>query len=73
MRLPDLRRGEAERYAGVQAQSLPLGQPLVIPAGNTEHEERRMMIAEVSEPMVAVILFAALAVVVLIAFLSRRK
>ena len=31
------------------------------------------MIAEISEPMVAVILFAALAVVVLIAFLSRRK
>ena len=32
-----------------------------------------MMIAEVSEPMVAVILFAALGVVVLVVFLSRRK
>ena len=31
------------------------------------------MIAEISEPMVAVILFAALAVVVLVAFLPRRK
>ena len=31
------------------------------------------MIAEISEPMVAVILFAVLAVVVLVAFFSRRK
>jgi hypothetical protein len=31
------------------------------------------MIAEMSEPIVAVILFAALAVVGLVAFLSRRK
>ena len=32
-----------------------------------------MMIAEISEPMVAVILFAALAVVVLVALLLKRK
>jgi uncharacterized protein (TIGR03382 family) len=31
------------------------------------------MIAETSEPMVAATLFAALAVVVLVALLSRRK
>lgn len=32
-----------------------------------------MMIAKTPEPMVAVILFAVLAVVVLVAILSRRK
>ena len=32
-----------------------------------------MMIAELSEPMIAVILFAALAVVLGLAFLSTRK
>ena len=38
-----------------------------------QHDERKMMVAGISEFMVAVILFATLAIVVLAAFFSRRR
>jgi|GEM_PF-2152561 len=37
------------------------------------HEGERMIVADVSETMVAVILFAVLVVVVYFGFLSKRK